>query len=236
MFSGGVTTLSATLNTNTSRDIFLTTSPQAQGTSYTITINGVTDVTGNPIAANSTVRFTSWKLASGWVARDFYYNVNTNQAGGGVADLLADAKYPDHPNLSDLARAVEINNDIAGINYGARLLAFFIPPASGAYEFFVYDDDAAQVWLSTDMTAANLQLVVDSPGIQASFDPSVMGTSSPLVGGQKYLLQVLYRQNTGAALLGVAHAASLLALACSKPGLHFREPGLGRHHLCATAG
>ena len=92
----------------------------------------------------------------------------------------------------------------AGNNYGARLDAFFTPPAAGAYEFFVYNDDAAQVWLSTDATEANLQLLVDSPNIQAAFDSSVMGVSSPLVAGQKYLLRVLYRQNTGSALLGVA--------------------------------
>jgi hypothetical protein len=203
-FSGGVTPLSATLNTNTFRDISLTTSPQSAGSNYIITINGVTDVTGNQIAPNSTVHFTSWKLAPGWVTRDFYFNVDTNQAGGGVADLVADAKYPNNPNQSDFARGVQINNDVTGNNYGARLLTFFIPPTAGVYEFFVYNDDAAQVWLSSDTTTANLQMLIDSPAIQATFDSSVMGTSSALAAGQQYLLQVLYRQNTGAALLGVA--------------------------------
>jgi hypothetical protein len=202
--SGGLTALSATLNPTTSRDIVLTTSAQSPGSNYVVTVNGVVDVGGNQIAPNSTVHFTAWKLSSGWVTREFYLNVDTNNAGGGVADLQADAKFPNSPNLIDVAKGFQINNDITGNNYGARLRAFFAPPTSGVYEFFIYNDDAAQASLSSDQTEANLAPLVDSPAVQASFDSSVMGTSGALVAGQRYLLQVLYRQNTGSALLGVA--------------------------------
>src|SRR5258708_36809043 len=158
----------------------------------------------SPVQVGSRFLFESWKLAAGWVTRDFYFNVDTNQAGGGVADLVADAKYPNNPSLSDVAKAVQINNDIAGNNYGARLSAFFTPSTAGSYEFFVYNDDAAQVCLSTNASTTGLQLLVDSPNIQSNFDTSIMGVSGPLVSGQQYLLQVLYRQNTAAALLGVS--------------------------------
>ena len=202
--SGNVSVTAATLNTNTSRDIVLTTSAQVPGSNYTITVNGVLSVTGEQIAPNSTVQFTAWKLSSGWVTREFYLNVDTNNAGGGILDLLADAKYPNNPSSSDVAKGFQINNDITGNNYGARVRAFFIPPTSGVYEFFVYNDDAAQLSLSSDESAANLALLVDSPAVQASFDSAVMGTSPALVAGKRYLLEALYRQNTGAALLGVA--------------------------------
>jgi hypothetical protein len=202
--SGGLLILNAALNPTTSRDIALMTTPQIPGSNYVVTVNGVVDVGGNQIAANSTVHFTAWKSSSGWVTREFYLNVDTNNAGGGVADLIADAKYPNNPSISDVATHFQINNDITGNNYGARLRAFFTPPSSGAYEFFVYNDDAAQLSLSTDQSEANLAMLVDSPFIQTNFDSSVMGTSGPLVAGQKYLLQALYRQNTGSALLGVA--------------------------------
>ena len=200
--SGGVTVLNAVLNPTTSRDIILTTSPQVTGSNYVVTINGVQSISGTPIAANSTVRFTAWTLASGWVTRQFYLNL-ANTAGG-VDDLLAAPNYPDSPDIVDVAKGFQINNDITGNNFGARLRAFFIPPTSGVYEFFVYNDDAARLSLSTDQTEANLALLVDSPNIQTNFDTSVMGTSPSLNAGQKYLLQVLYRQNTGSALLGVA--------------------------------
>jgi len=202
--SGGLSVLGAVLNTNTSRDIVLSSSTQAPGSNYVVTVNGVSSVSGTPIAPNSTVRFTAWKLSAGWVTREFYLDVNTNNAGGGIADLVADAKYPNNPNISDVAKGFRINNDITGNNYGARVRTFFIPPTSGIYEFFVYDDDAAQLWLSTDASETNLAMLVDSPNIQTNFDSSVMGTSGQLVAGQHYLLQALYRQNTGAALLGVA--------------------------------
>jgi hypothetical protein len=202
--SGGLTLSGATLNPTTSRDITLTTSVQSSGSNYTVTVNGVVDVGGNQIAPNSTVHFTAWKLAPGWVTRQFYLNVDTNNAGGGVADLIADAKYPDNPSLSDVVNRFQINNDITGNNYGARLRAFFTPPTSGVYEFFLYNDDAAQLSLSTDQSEANLAMILDSPLIQPVFDASVMATSPSLTAGQSYLLQVLYRQNTGAALLGLA--------------------------------
>src|SRR5258708_38148742 len=146
----------------------------------------------SPVQVGSRFLFESWKLAAGWVTRDFYFNVDTNQAGGGVADLVADAKYPNNPNLSDVAKAVRINNDIAGNNYGARLSAFFTPSTAGSYQFFVYNDDAAQVWLSTDASTAGLQLLVDSPNVQSNFDTSIMGVSGPLVAGQQKPPPILF--------------------------------------------
>ena len=202
--SGGLQALGATLNPVTSRDIVLTTSAQTAGSNYVLTINGVVDVSGNQIVPDSKVSFTAWRLSAGWVTREIYFNVDTNNAGGGIADLLADAKYPNDPNVVTLAKGFQINNDITGNNYGARIQAFFIPKTAGAYDFFLYNDDAAQLSLSSDESPANLAMLVDSPAIQGTFDSAVMGTSAPLVVGRKYLLQVLYRQNTASALLGVA--------------------------------
>ena len=202
--SGGVQALGATLDPVTSRDIVLMTSAQTAGSNYVITINGVVDVAGNQITPNSKVSFTAWRLSPGWVTREIYFNVDTNNAGGGIADLVADPKYPNNPNLVTVAKGFQINNDITGNNYGVRLQAYFIPATAGSYDFFLSNDDAAQLLLSSDESPANLALLVDSPAIQAGFDSAVTGTSTPLIVGHKYLLQVLYRQNTGAALLGVA--------------------------------
>ena len=61
--SGGLTVLAATLRP-TMKDILLTTSPQTQGTTYTLTVNGIRDrsTNANLIAANSTVTFTALAL------------------------------------------------------------------------------------------------------------------------------------------------------------------------------
>lgn len=200
----GVTVIGATLDTLTSRDIYLTTSPQLPGTNYVVTINGVTDVTGGVIAPNTTISFTAWTLSPGWVTREFYLNVDTNQAGGGVADLLADAKFPDSPNSQDIAYGFRINYDPSGNNYGARVRAFFIPPVTGNYTFYAYNDAAVTLNLSSDDSSANLAFLLDSPLVQNVFDASVSGTTDRLVAGKKYLLEALFRQETGSALMGVA--------------------------------
>jgi hypothetical protein len=63
--SGGLTVLSATPNVANTRQVTLATTPQTRGTSYTLTVNGVADEAGNPIAANSHSTFTSSILIDG---------------------------------------------------------------------------------------------------------------------------------------------------------------------------
>lgn len=65
--NGGVTVLNAVLNTNNYRDIQLHTTPLTFGTTYTVTVNDVTDRTTNhtSIAPNSTAMFTAGNTASG---------------------------------------------------------------------------------------------------------------------------------------------------------------------------
>ncbi len=202
--SRGLAVLGAVLDPVTVKDIYLTTAPQTPGTNYVITINGIIDVTGGVIAPNSTLAFTAWALSDGWVTREFYLDVNTNNAGGGVADLLADVKYPNSPNSKDIAYGFRINYEPSGNNYGARVRAYFKPPTSGTYIFYAYNDAAVTVNLSSDDTEANLTQLLDSPSVQTVFDPSVSGTTPPLVAGQRYLLEALFRQETGSALMGLA--------------------------------
>lgn len=202
--SGGVSVTAANLDPVTLKDIYLTTSAQKSGTNYVVTVNQVSDVTGGVIANNSTVRFTAWQLSSGWVTREFYLNVDTNQAGGGVADLVADPKYPDHPSSSDIELGFRIHYQPSGNNYGARVRAYFIPPISGHYVFYAYNDAAVTLNLSSDDSPANLALLLDSPNVQLTFDASVSATTGPLAAGKRYLLEALFRQNTGLALMGVA--------------------------------
>ena len=129
--SGGLGVSSATLDTTTPKDVVLTTAPQTPGTSYTITVNGVADVSGNAIVTNSTVSFTAWKLASGWVTRQLYYSI----PGGAVTDLQNSPKFPNTPDAVDFLRTVGFDNKPAALNYGTRLTAYFVPPQDGQYEF-----------------------------------------------------------------------------------------------------
>jgi hypothetical protein len=197
--SGGVTVTDAVLDANTSKDVVLTTTAQAPGTSYTVTVNGVTDVSGNAIAPNSKITFTSWKIASGWITRELYYNVT----GATVADLQAAPNFPDSPNAVDFVRNVSIGTDLQLGSFGARFRGYFVPPQNGAYEFYLYADDEAVLSISSDATAANLAQAIQTPGPSTAFDPGVMFTTDNLTAGQRYLFEVLYKQDTGDAVLGL---------------------------------
>jgi hypothetical protein len=198
--SGGVNVSDAVLDPNTSRDVILTTSAQAQNIRYTVTVNGVTDVNGNPVASNSEISFTSWKNAAGWITRELYHNVT----GGTVIDLQNAANFPDNPNSVEFVRSVSIGADLQAANFGARFRGWFIPPQPGAYEFYLFADDDALLSISLDDSPANLSPVLQVAGPSQSFDPAVVYVSDTLVAGRNYLFEVLYAQNTASASLGLA--------------------------------
>jgi len=196
--SGGVNVTDATLAPNAT-DVLLTTTAHTQGNSYTITVNGVADVDGNEIAANSTISFRAWRLTSGWITRELYNNVT----GATVADLQANANFPDNPTAVDFVPSVSIGTDLPLANYGARFRAYFVPAQSGAYEFYLYADDEALLSISTDETAANLATAIQTTTILPNFDPSASFTTGNLTAGQRYLFEVLYKQNADTARLGL---------------------------------
>lgn len=117
------------------------------------------------------------------------------------------------------------NADFAGgggNNYAERYSGFFIPPTNGYYVFFVAADDDTDVYLSTDSTSANKQLICQEAGFsgmdnwltaggngsassqkrsdQWSPDGGVTTPYSagiPLVGGQLYYFESDHHQGTG---------------------------------------
>jgi hypothetical protein len=188
--SGGLTVSAAAVNEDNAREVILTTSRQLENTRYTITATGVQDVSGNTLSGTATNAFTSWRLSTGWVTRELYLNV----AGNTVAELMAAEIFPGRPNQVDVLRGFGFVNTPPGQNYGARLTSFFIPPTSGAYDFFIYSDDNSALFLSSDETEANLGQLVENTVVNTAFDATIFGTSPSLVAGRRYLLQVLIKQ------------------------------------------
>ena len=84
--NGGLTVLAATPNALNPSKVTLTTSPQSRGTIYTLTVNGVTDGAGNPIAPNSHTNFVSSIIIDGdlgdWAGVPVLY---TNDVGDASA-------------------------------------------------------------------------------------------------------------------------------------------------------
>ena len=162
-------------------------------------MNGITDDTGAPIGLNSTVNFTAWKLVSGWVTREVYLGI----AGATVADLEAAPNYPDNPDQVSWSKTFELNNEPLLNQYGARLSAFFRPASSGAHEFYLNNDDEAELRLSTDQSAANLQSLGIFPLNAPPFDANSLATSPALTADQSYLLVGLVKQDAADVYLQV---------------------------------
>jgi len=198
---GGVLAVTAAaVDANDARKVNLTTAAQAQGTNYTITVSGVTDETGAPLAPNSSAAFTAWKVVPGWVTREVYLGV----PGATVADLTAAPNYPDHPDQVSWSQTFELNNEPLLNQYGARLSAFFKPAANGVQEFYLNNDDEAELQLSSNQSSANLQSLGTFPLNAPPFDATSVATSPSLASNQNYLLVGLLKQNAGDVYLQVA--------------------------------
>jgi hypothetical protein len=200
--SGGLAVTQARLDSADPRRVILTTAPQTQGTSYTITVNDVTDTSGTAIAANSAIAFTAWKKVAGWVTKEIYFEIP-----GGSVDVLLDApKYLARtPDRLEWVKGFQLDRDPQGPNYAARLSAFYTPAAGGRHHFYVSNDDQAELFLSTGESEANLLSLGWFDLIPRGFDP-VNSSISPfsLTAGQSYLLVGVLKQAGGDVYLHLA--------------------------------
>lgn len=191
VLSGGVNVTAAVLDPVSLKDVTLTTSLQTEGTKYTLTVNQVADLSGNVIRANSKADFFAWKLTPGFAQRDYFFGIT----GSDIASLVNDPKFPNSPDRGNVALGFASINEPRAQNYGLRLTAFFIPTQTGVYDFFMQNNDQAELFLSTTASADQLQSILASSTATSAYDPAVFGSSSgPLQAGQRYLLQVLLKQ------------------------------------------
>jgi len=144
--------------------VTLTTSKLAtDGTTYTLTVNGVKDLAGNTIATDSTYQFMSWKFMSGGILHKYWNNITAGNTNG----LWNDARYPNNPTMTTLEPMFEFppagGNGYADA-YGNTLECYFIPPSNGNYVFFTCSDDQSWLFLSTDSNPANMLLIAEEQG------------------------------------------------------------------------
>ena len=191
--SGGLAVVAAVLDPVTLKDVTLTTAPQAEGTSYTVTVNHVTDLSGNVISPNSTASFFAWKLVPGFAQRDYFFGIT----GAGVSALVSDPRYPNAPDRGNVAKGFASFSEPAAQNYGLRLNAFFIPSQSGVYDFFLANSDDAELFVSPTSSADQLQSILATAGSASPvYDAGVFGSSpGVLQAGQRYAIQVLMKQD-----------------------------------------
>jgi len=207
--SGGVTIMGVSIQSATK--VSLVTSSLTAGSSYTVTVNGVKDVSaaGNTIAAGSQMTFVAPGLTSGVALWEQYTGVERTGIDGTAVDaLFADGSYPDYSSRREFVTAFTTSpglNNVAD-RFGGRLSAWITPTESGQYRFFIRSDDASQLWVSTDATPENAALVAQEQGCCRAFLEPLDGdgnrnepTSEPiqLQAGTSYYIAAIYKERDG---------------------------------------
>jgi parallel beta-helix repeat protein len=126
----------------------------------------------------------------------------TNITGNDVADLPLTTTATSSTNLS----ALELPNTTV-VNTGDRIRGYITAPTTGSYTFWVAGDDAAELWLSKDATAANAVKIASflswTNFRQWNKFSSQQSAAVKLTAGTKYYIEVLHKQGDGDGSLSV---------------------------------
>lgn len=193
--------LAVTSVTYNRRVATLTTAAQTAGaTAYTVEVKGVRDTSKNEVAAGTTATFYSYLLTTTGVIKISYW---TNITGTPVQNLYDDPRYPASPDGIGTLYSFNSRDFFPGDsleNYGAVMEGILTPTESGNYRFFIYSDDASELYLSTDATEANLNIIAEETGCCNFFtEPDSPRTSEPiaLTAGQRYYIRLVYKEGGG---------------------------------------
>jgi hypothetical protein len=150
-------------------------------------------------------------LASGVQAQEgnvlfeYWFNIG----GTSIGDLTGQAVYPYGPDSFEYRP--DLKSKVDWFDNGAqRARSYLVPPESGDYTFWVSGDDQCQLWLSTDETAANAQLIatVGSWTSVDTWDWEANQKSTPIAlqAGQKYYVEMLMKEGGGGDSISAAWA------------------------------
>ncbi len=205
---GGVTVSSVTVVSPTR--VKLTTSRQAQGAAYVLTLNNIEDTAANRIAADTRVPFSAFGPTKGGLVFEAYLNI----PGTAVQSLLDDPRFGTAPDITGFTTSFtsrEVFTDSSNENYGGRLFGWIVPDETAQYHFFIRSDDASHLYLSTDDKPENAQLIAEETGCCGAFedpalDPAPTETSQPqsLVAGRRYFIQAVWKEGGGGDYCDVA--------------------------------
>ena len=134
--------------------------------------------------------------AMGTILREWW----TGIAGGAVSDLTSDPNFPDYPTNIEQIKSLEGPTNWAD-SYGARISGYLYPPETGSYTFWIASDANSELWLSTDGSPENAQLIASVPSFTnpRQWNKYSQQQSLPisLTSGKKYYIEVLHKEDTG---------------------------------------
>ena len=109
-----------------------------------------------------------------------------------------------------------------GDSYGSRVRGYVHAPTTGSYTFWLASDDTGELWLSTDENPSNKVRIAQITGwtYPRQWDKYSSQKSAPinLVGGRKYYVEALLKEDAGGDHLGVGWELPSGALERPMPG------------------
>ncbi|MGF1633218.1 MAG: family 16 glycosylhydrolase [Phycisphaerae bacterium] len=113
---------------------------------------------------------------------------------------ISDIPLTTTPDSTTIMGSLEIPTN-TGNNYGVRARGYLEPDVTGNYTFWIAGDDHTQLWLSTDDTEANAQLIASHTSWTSSRQWNKFGSQQSveisLVGGQRYFIEARMKENAG---------------------------------------
>lgn len=154
----------------------------------------------------------------------------TGLSGLGIGTMTSNADYPNKPASREFITSFECIAQNWEDNFGTRVTGFIRAPISGTYTFAVSGDDAVELYLSTDSNPANKTLIASSTSATAFRDfaasPSQQSAPRTLFAGQRYYVELLHKENTGADHWSVAWKQPGDAAFSIIPGTALAQPGV----------
>jgi hypothetical protein len=204
----GLEILAAAQNPPNGANVILTTALQNEGAKYTLTVNNVEDLatTPNVIVPDSKIDFLAYVFSPGYL-HFWTFDTPEDTTDTTVPGLTNCVNYPNNPMAKFLLNTFDsrlaYTNDTHE-HYGAFFIAFFVPPQSGNWLFYLLSDDNGELWLNPSGTdPAGAQLIISAPYCCRSF---VDTPSEPvsLDAGKRYFIMALYKEGTGGDYMQVA--------------------------------
>lgn len=116
--------------------------------------------------------------------------------GAEISSLTNYSNYPEEPTKVDILPRLETSDQ--GKDYGERLSGYLTPLTTGAYYFWIAADDSGQLWLSSDESPNNVDLIAftDTWTNKYEWDKFPTQASKPieLQAGKRYYMMVLHKQ------------------------------------------
>ena len=153
----GLTVYSATRDDVRGDRVTLRTSPQAPGTTYTLVVNGVKDMStgGNP-TVGATRNFSTWGYGGiGAVFVEAFYDMPNSTVDALIFDPKFVNNMPDETWYTNVFAVGQFAAHSGRENWAARLSGYFMPPSNGLYQFYIRGDDGTRFYMNTNGSDAN---------------------------------------------------------------------------------